>query len=152
MYVFSRQNAVTIICFLLIANIVFLLKLTHREYRPEGKLYFNECRLNLTETLLHPLEREGTSPKILYQSSGPAGPVRISYYQSLVQRIPVNTASMELLAVLPGISHLLAEKIVRERERNGLFLSFNEFLIRMNLNQDKWSGLQDHLLFRICNE
>ena len=37
------------------------------------------------------------------------------------ERIPINTAGAEELTRLPGIGPALAERIVREREQNGLF-------------------------------
>lgn len=51
----------------------------------------------------------------------------IPHQQSLI-RVSLNSATAEELASLHGVSHILAERIVRYREQNGPFQSIEQLL------------------------
>ncbi|MBN1356984.1 helix-hairpin-helix domain-containing protein [bacterium] len=122
MTVFSKNQT------LLIAFMVILISVFHG-IRSRGRIELDpgiesEPITHAVATLpdpVRPPDPDEQHPRLLFEEPLPGGTARIVQYIPFPDRIDINTATPELLAVLPGIGPSLSETIVLDRECRGRF-------------------------------
>ena len=85
----------------------------------------------------------GHPPAVEYKSRGDA----LAVLQPPVPRgeIPVNTADVEALTLLPGIGASTAAEIIREREANGPFHFPEDLMAVKGIGKKKLEGMLPHI-------
>lgn len=60
-------------------------------------------------------------------------------------RVNINTATVEELAALPGVGKVIAQRIVRHREKSGRFKTVEELLVIRGISRKKLEQLRPRI-------
>jgi competence ComEA-like helix-hairpin-helix protein len=69
---------------------------------------------------------DSESPELAFHERGPNGEVRLIQFKAFTKKIDINSASKEVLEILPGVGAATAELIVTERTLRGPFKSIDD--------------------------